>query len=333
HLSASAGRRAALAAALAPHGIELVQPDPQASLEGVLPACAAVVVDELAADAWPATSQEEVARAVLDDGLGLLLSGTYAHLGPGGYAASPLGAILPVRMPQREERRDPSLSLVLIIDTSGSMGGGRIELAKEVARLAVQRLQPHDKVGIVEFYGSKRWAAPLQPAGNTIEITRALNRLQAGGGTIIYDALEEVHYALLNARTRFQHVLVLTDGGVESGPFEALARRMAAAGQTLSTVLIGPQANSPFLMNLAQWGRGRFYACPDRFQLPELRFRDPQSSLLPAVQERPLGVERGAETEVVAAFGDGGLPAAGGFVEASLRPGAEVLLRTDGGGP
>src|SRR5690606_19935682 len=78
---------------------------------------------------------------------------------------------------------------------------------------------------------------------------------------------------------------------------------------------------------------GRFYACPDRFQLPELSFREPQSSLLPAVQERPLGLERGAETEVVAAFGDGGLPAAGGFVEASLRPGAEVLLRTDGGGP
>jgi Mg-chelatase subunit ChlD len=156
---------------------------------------------------------------------------------------------------------------VLVIDTSGSMGN-RVELAKEVARLAIRRLLPHDKVGIVEFYGSKRWAAPLQPASNVIELTRALNRMQAGG---VYSALEEGYYALLNARTRFKHILVLTDGGVESGPFETLARRVASSGINLSTVLIGPQANSPFLMNLAQWGRGRFYACPSRFQLSRRR--------------------------------------------------------------
>ena len=333
-LAPEPSRRQALAATLSPQGIEVIAPDPTQPLDAaLLQRCSAVLVDDLPADAWPAASQELVRDAVLQRGLGLLLAGTYSNLGPGGYASSPLLGVLPVRMPQREERRDPSVSLVLIIDTSGSMGGGRIELAKEVARLAVQKLQPHDKVGIVEFYGSKRWAAPLQPASNTIEITRALNRLQAGGGTIIYDALEEAYFALLNAHTRFQHILVLTDGGVESGPFEALARRMAASGQTLSTVLIGPQANSPFLLNLAQWGRGRFYSCPDRFQLPELQFREPQSALLPAVQERRIGLERSEPAEAVAAFAGDALAPSGGMVEASVRPEAEVLLRGDGGEP
>lgn len=333
-LAPEPSRRQALAATLEPQGIAVIAPDPSQRLDpAVLARCAAVLVDDLAADAWSTADQELVRDAVLQQGLGLVLAGTHDNLGPGGYAGSPLAPVLPVRMPQREERRDPSISLVLIIDTSGSMGGGRIELAKEVARLAVQKLQPHDKVGIVEFYGSKRWAAPLQPATNTIEITRALNRLQAGGGTIIYDALEEAHYALLNAHTRFQHILVLTDGGVESGPFEALARRMAAAGQTLSTVLIGPQANSPFLLNLAQWGRGRFYSCPDRFQLPELNFREPQSALLPAVQERRLGLQRSAEAEAVAAFSGDELTPTGGLVEASARHDAEVLLRGSGGEP
>ena len=54
----------------------------------------------------------------------------HANLGPGGYGESPLAPILPVRLPQREERRDPSVALVVVLDTSGSMGGGRIELAK-----------------------------------------------------------------------------------------------------------------------------------------------------------------------------------------------------------
>ena len=334
HLAADASRREAMAATVARHGIELVAADPADPLAGdALAACSAVFVDDVPAGGWPASAQQQLGEALARDGLGLVLGGTHANLGPGGYAGSPLAELLPVRMPQREERRDPSVGLVIILDTSGSMGGGRIELAKEVARLALQKLQPHDKVGIVEFHGSKRWAAPLQPATNTIEITRAINRLQAGGGTIIYDALEESYYALLNARTRFQHVLVLTDGGVESGPFEALARRMAGAGQTISTVLIGPQANSPFLLSLSQWGRGRFYACPDRFQLPDLQFREPQTALLPAVQEKSTVVARAAQSEAVAAFGSDELPPTAGLVEASVRPGAETLLRTAAGEP
>lgn len=331
HLAGDASRRRALASTLAPHGLRTLAPeDPLATAPEELARAAAVIVDELAAERWSAAAQTALRDAVELRGTGLLLAGTHANLGPGGYGASPLAPILPVRLPQREERRDPSVALVVVLDTSGSMGGGRIELAKEVARLAISTLQPHDKVGIVEFYGSKRWAAPLQPASNAIEITRALNRLQAGGGTVIYDALEESYYALLNAQTRFQHVLVLTDGGVESGPFEALARRMSAAGQNISTVLIGPQANSPFLMSLAQWGRGRFYSCPDRFQLPELRFREPQSSLLPSVEERTLGLERTAEADALKSFDDGPLPPAGAVVEAGVRDGAEVLLRAGG---
>ncbi|MDP6930191.1 MAG: VWA domain-containing protein, partial [Planctomycetota bacterium] len=319
HLSADDARFEALRSTLARRGIELVKGTDKVD---------ALIVDDLPASAWDSKEQERIRDAVLHDGLGLMLAGAQSNLGPGGYTTSPLAEILPVDMPQHEERRDPSLSLVIIIDTSGSMGGNRVELAKEVARLAIRRLLPHDKVGIVEFYGSKRWAAPIQPASNTIEITRALNRLQAGGGTVIYSALEEAYYAMLNARTRFKHILVLTDGGVESAPFEQLARQMADAGQNLTTVLIGPQGNSPFLMNLANWGRGRFYACPSRFQLPDLRFKEPQSSLLPGVHRRsfPLGLRQ--RFEAIGSLEGEPLPATDGLVEARLRPGARLLVAT-----
>src|SRR5207253_3340070 len=123
------------------------------------------------------------------DRLRLLGTGGPASFRPGGWADSRLASIPPVRMPQEIERQDPSANAVFIIDTSGSMTGPRISLAKEVVRLALRRLQPQDKAGIVEFYGSKRWAAPIQSAANHLDLNRALNRLTAGGGTVIFPAI------------------------------------------------------------------------------------------------------------------------------------------------
>ncbi|UCG16016.1 MAG: VWA domain-containing protein [Phycisphaerales bacterium] len=241
--------------------------------------------------------------------------------------------VLPVRFSQEVQRRDPSTTLVVIIDTSGSMGGPRVNLAKEIARLATARLKPHDKVGIVEFYGSKRWAAPIQPASNSIDLHRALNRLQAGGGTVILPAIEEAYYALRNVRTRTKHVLVLTDGGVEPGAFEPLIRKMADNGTTLSTVMVGPGGHSAFLARLAQWGRGRFYAAPDRFNLPEIIVKQPETSLLTPFVEQPTTLIPQKRDPTLDGIDFADAPPLAAYVETQARPTADVLLRSGLGHP
>ena len=293
---------------------------------------ALVVLDDVPARAVGKKAMESLARLVSFNGTGLLLAGATSSFGPGGYAGTPLEPVLPVFLEQREERRDPSVALVLIIDTSGSMGN-RVDLAKEVARLAIRRLKPHDKVGIVEFYGHKRWAAPIQPASNQIEILRALNRLQAGGGTVLLPAIEEAYYGLLDVTTRFKHVLILTDGGVERGPFETLVRRMSEAGITVSTVLVGPGRDSDFLLNLAQWGRGRYYQAPGRFDLPEIILKQPTSSLLPPFLPPPLEVRKKSGAPELEGLDLAEAPPLSGAVETRSRPGAEVLLEVAGGAP
>ncbi len=291
-----------------------------------------VVLDDAPAGAVGEKALAELARLVTFNGTGLLMAGATSSFGPGGYAGTPLEPLLPVFLEQREERRDPSVALVLIIDTSGSMGN-RVDLAKEVARLAIRRLKPHDKVGIVEFYGHKRWAAPLQPASNQIEIMRALNRLQAGGGTVLLPAIEEAYYGLLDVTTRFKHVLILTDGGVERGPFESLVRRMAEAGITVSTVLVGPGRDSDFLLNLAQWGRGRYYQAPGRFDLPEIILKQPTSSLLPPFLPPPLQVRGKEGAPELKGIDLAQAPPLSGALETRARPGAEVLLELGKGVP
>jgi len=290
-----------------------------------------IVVDDRPAASLPDDEQARLVSAVADDGAGLVMCGGGGVFGPGGYHDTPLGDILPVECAQKEEKRDPSTTLVLIIDTSGSMGGTRVQLAKEVARLAIRRLLPHDKVGIVEFYGAKRWAAPIQPASNSIEIERALNRLDAGGGTVILPAIEEAFYGMQNVQTRFKHVLVLTDGGVERGAFEPLLRRMADEGMNVSTVLIGPEAHSEFLVSMSNWGKGRFYNVPNRFNLPELMLKQPTTARLPAY--RP-GVQAVTAHGGPSWWGDvspASLPPISGHVETVARPGAEVLVETSAG--
>ena len=290
-----------------------------------------VVVDDLPAASFPSEDQARLVDAVTRAGTGLFVAGGKASFGPGGYHRLPLEACLPVEFEQKREKRDPSTTLVVIIDTSGSMTGTRVQLAKEVARLAIRRLLPHDKVGIVEFYGAKRWAAPIQPASNAIEIQRALNRMTAGGGTVIMPAIEEAYYALQNVRTRYKHVLVLTDGGVESGAFEPLLRKMARKGMNVTTVLIGGGAHSDFLVSLSRWGKGRFYSVPNRFNLPEVILKLPSTTRLPAYRTGLHRLRVRGGPGWLGALQPGEVPALSGYVQLRARRRAETLLETEAG--
>jgi Ca-activated chloride channel homolog len=301
--------------------------DAAGAVERLLGDAPLVVLDDMPAEALPEGLLEELAERVEQRGTGLVMSGGSAAFGPGGYADTALEAVLPVDFVQREEKRDPSTTLVVIIDTSGSMGGERVQLAKEVARLAIQRLLPHDKVGLVEFYGAKRWAAPIQPASNHIEIERAINRLDAGGGTVILPAIEEAYYGLQNIETRYKHVLVLTDGGVERGAFEPLLRRMADKGMTVSTVLVGGNLHSEFLVDIANWGKGRFYSVPNRFNIPEVLLKQPTSAQLPSYRTGNYAVDARGGSVWWGGERPTDLPDIAGYVESEARPGADVTLQ------
>lgn len=291
-----------------------------------------LVLADTPAETLGAEVQARIKEGVVK-GVGLLVTGGRRSFGPGGYAGTPLAEIMPLRFSQEVERQDPSTTLVIIIDTSGSMGDTRVNLAREVARLAISRLSPHDKVGIVEFYGAKRWAAPIQPASNAIDLQRALNRLSSSGGTVILPAIEEAYYALQNVQTRTKHVLVLTDGGVETGPFEPLIRKMADHRMTVSTVMVGPGAHSAFLASLAHWGRGRFYASPDRFNLPEVIVKQPESSMLSPFVEQPTGLTLRRADAVTEGTDWGAVPAIQGYVRTEARPTADLLLASSLGHP
>jgi len=290
------------------------------------------MLDDRAAAEVPLAWQQAIARAVQQRGMGLFVSGGRSAFGPGGYHDTVIETISPVEYVQKEEKKDPSTTLAVVIDTSGSMVGNRMTLAKEVARLAIRRLLPHDKVGIVEFYGTKQWAAPIQSAANSIDLQRAINRLGASGGTVLLPAIEECYYALKNVQTRYKHVLVVTDAGVETGPYESLLRKMSDEGIAVSTVLVGPGRHSEFLVELADWGGGRYYHSPDRFNLPELLLKKPSTSMLPPYRPGTYQVETRGGRGWWGDVDQTQIPAVQTLVETSPRDGADVLMSVAGSG-
>ncbi|MEL1263051.1 VWA domain-containing protein [Pseudoxanthomonas putridarboris] len=290
-----------------------------------------VVIDDRMSEQLPVAFQERLVAAVRDEGLGLLYAGGSASFGSGGFDGTPLAKSLPVEIAQQSEKTDPSTALAVVIDTSGSMRGQRMDLAKQVARLSTRQLTAQDRVGIVEFYGNKQWALPLQSAADKISIDRALGRMQAGGGTVLLPAIEEALYALKNAKTRFKHILVITDGGIESADFEALLQRIVQAKIAVSTVLVGPQAHNQSLMDIAAYGRGRFYSASDRYALPQLQFKEPSTTKLPEYKAGSFAVAARGRSGWWGEVDPASVPPVSGFVETRARARAEVLVEVADG--
>ncbi len=122
--------------------------------------------------------------------------------------------------------RDP-MQVVVAIDTSGSMRGEALTQARSAALGFVDSLPPTAQVAVLSFGDS---AAALTPMGATHdEVATALDSLDAGGETALYDAV--VAATGLYSGTDARRVLVvLSDGGDTVSQATLAAAAAAASG-------------------------------------------------------------------------------------------------------
>lgn len=162
--------------------------------------------------------------------------------------------------PESATRTRVSREMIILIDTSGSMGGESIVQARQSVLHALGTLRPEDAFNVIRFdstfqglFESARPATSEALDG----ARRWVERLDANGGTEMLPALEAALTPSRESRA-VRQVIFVTDGAVgnESALFATIQSRLDRS--RLYTVGIGSAPNSHFMSKAAEFGRGTF---------------------------------------------------------------------------
>jgi uncharacterized protein YegL len=301
-VGAAKGEARAVVAPLRTQGLDVVD-----VLEGELKRehveRAGVVV--LAGGATGGALADEIAARVRQ-GAGLLVLGGDGKAGLCRLRGTSIDALVPIEppeppkppppppeppQPEPEPKPDPErpkpsvdegkkqalrVALLLVIDTSGSMSGQKLQMAQQAAIAAAGALSPKDRVSVISFDDDPHEIVPFQDAVDQQSLYRRIAALSASGGTNFHPALKMGIPRILGERCGIRHIILLTDGETRPAVFRDLVEGAAAKGVTMSTVAVGDGADTRLLALLAEWGKGRLYLAADPTRLPEVVTLDTQ---------------------------------------------------------
>jgi uncharacterized membrane protein len=278
---------------------------------------------------------ENIRDYVREQGGGLIMLGGEESFGLGGYYRTPIEEALPVTMEVKQKIEIPSLAVVLSIDRSGSMAMTtdekvtKLDIAKEAAHLVVDLVDERNEVGVMSWDTEFVWDAPVKPARDKQAIHHSIATIKAGGGTDGYPALKEAYQVLFDRPALLKHVIFLSDGQMTRGDFAGLLRRMAKDKITVSTVAIGKDADVPLMVDVAKWGRGRFYYTEDDSTIPRIFTLETQLASKASLVEQPFKATVASPAhEAIQEIAWKEAPPLGGYVATSIKSNADLVLMT-----
>ena len=164
----------------------------------------------------------------------------------------------------------PPMSVVFVLDISGSMAGAPLEHVVQSVDKLVALLQPDDRVGIVAFSSRATEVVPLSRVDReTIKLVRRrIHRLFAEGTTNIEHGLNKAR-AMLPPRNQHERqvILLLSDGAPNEG--RSSAEELGALVSEfrpdvgLSSLGYGAHHNEDILAGLADAGGGLYHFVPN----------------------------------------------------------------------
>lgn len=144
-------------------------------------------------------------------------------------------------LPDRE--RTAATNLVVVLDRSGSMGGGRLTHAKRALRDVVDRLSPGDTFGLITFDDEVEVVVPAGPVTDRDRIKRAVDGVSPRGSTDLgAGLLRGLKEARRLEATEGVRVLLISDGHANRGATDADvlgARTAEFIDQRITTSTLG----------------------------------------------------------------------------------------------
>ena len=162
-----------------------------------------------------------------------------------------------------EAQRRP-VALAVVLDTSGSMVGEKMEQAQRAVIELVERMHPDDRIAIVAY---SHEAVVVQPLATVSEVRQSLSArirgLYASGGTNIPAGLSLGAQTLASAPAEMSHRLVLVSDGLDGSgvPLVGVQTEVvgrANGGTTTSALGVGTDYDERWLTTVADAGRGNY---------------------------------------------------------------------------
>lgn len=292
----------------------------------------AIIFDNVSGTDIGAQQMNVIEQAVQEFGVGFMMAGGDQSYGLGGYFKTPIERILPVEMEVKGKHELPSLGLVIVMDRSGSMGGVKMELAKEAAARSLELLREDDTVGVIAFDDKPWQIIPTEKLGDPKEAIDKVLSVTPGGGTEIYNSLGEAYAQLENLKLRRKHIILLTDGqSATSNDYDALIEGGKDNNITLSTVSIGDDADKGLLESLALTGSGRYYDVSDATTIPAILSRETIMMSRTYIVDEPFypTVYQSGWSDL---FNDG-VPEMNAYIATTAKSTASIALESDQGDP
>jgi Ca-activated chloride channel homolog len=152
--------------------------------------------------------------------------------------------------------------IMLVVDTSGSMEGDKLELVKAGLETFLLRILPEDRVGLVTFDSSARVDVPLAPlTENRIALQTAIGDMRARGKTAVFDALElarqELEALPPTEDDRITAIVLLSDGADNSSvtTLDQLRVNFDETGISIFPVAYGADADVAIVQAIAEFSR------------------------------------------------------------------------------
>jgi len=185
----------------------------------------------------------------------------------------------PIRSVMSATNANFALSLVVVVDVSGSMEGQPLEAAQTAARALIEQLSARDKVALISFADAINFdvlnEAREHPFTADHEAVIALiDGLEAKGSTPLYDALYKAVLWAQESPPGNRAVILLTDG-IDEGPGSLVAsaetpiQEAARAGVPIFTIALGDEIDRGYLERVARMTGGNYQETPDSTQLTE----------------------------------------------------------------
>ena len=198
------------------------------------------------------------------------------------------------------------LALAVVLDTSGSMSGDKIEEAKSAVMQLVKDMRDDDQIAIVRYSDDATIIQHLARVGDVRnDVLAHIRQIEAGGGTAIPLGLSSGLNALgLVGADRVQRIVLVSDGlDSTRAQAESLAQSSFATGITISSMGIGLDFDESYMSGVARAGHGNFGFVKDASALTTFLHRELDETATTTVQNATVRIQLPHGVQFVSASG------------------------------